>query len=90
MNFLDILSDCHKPRHGTEGLAHEVSVKARNDYADASFCQFLAYVDDAVIEELSLVDTHDLDVGLYLEHAGRGLDGCAGNAVGIVRDDIKV
>ena len=83
MDLLDVLRDGHQAGHGPEGLSEEVRVQAGDDHADAPAGEFLDDADDAVIEELGLVDADDLDVRVDLEHPGRGLDGGAGNAVGV-------
>ena len=90
MDLLDVVGDGEESRHGPEGLAQVVGVQAGDDDADAAVGQFLDHADDAVVKELCLVDAYDLDVRVDLEHPGRGLDGGAGNAVGIVGDDIQV
>ncbi len=91
VHLLDILSDGHKAGHGAEGLVHEVRIKTCDNHTYAAFIgQFLDHIYDAFIEELGFVDAHNLDIGLYLEHPGRGFYGRAGNAVGIVGHHVKV
>ena len=90
MDFLDVVRDGQQARHGAEGLAQVVGVQSGDDDADAPVREFLDDTDDAFVEELGLVDADDLHVRFDLEHAGRRLDGSAGNAVGVVGDDVQV
>ena len=88
--LLDVFRNCHEAGHGAERFSQVVRIQAGDDHADALVGQGLADLDDAVVEELGFVDANHLDIVLYLEHAGRALDGGAGNAVGVVRDHVQV
>ena len=57
MNFLDVLRYRHECRHGTERLAHEISVEAGDDYSDSSVCKCLNNIYESVIEELCFIDS---------------------------------
>ena len=78
------------PGHRAERFAKVVRIQAGDDHADTPVGQFLAYADDAVVEELGFVDAHHLHIGIDLQHAGRSFDGRTGNAVGVVRNYVQV
>jgi hypothetical protein len=71
MYFCDLVGYCHERRHGTERLASEIHVKAGYDDACAAACQFIAYLDKFIVEELGLVNAYDIDIGREQEYACR-------------------
>ena len=90
MDLLDVFGDCHEAGDGAEGLAEVVGVEAGDDDADTAVGEGLGHFDEALVEELGLIDADDLDVAVYLEHPRGILDRSTGNAVAVVGDDVKV
>ena len=60
--LIDILGNSHQRRHRAERLTEEVHIKTCYDYAHTTICQLAADIDNAIIEELRLVDTHDINL----------------------------
>ena len=57
-----IVGNGAESRHRAERHPPEVHIQTCHDDADASVGQLVAYVDDAHVEELSLVDANYIDV----------------------------
>ena len=81
MDLLDIFRNGQQTRNRAEGLAQVVRVQPGDDDADAAVRQGLADFDEALVEELGLVDADDFNVRLDLEHPGGRLDRGAGDGV---------
>ena len=62
VDFLNVFSNCHECRHRSKRLAEEVCVKAGDDNSDSSVGKSLNNFYDALIKELSLVNTYNLNV----------------------------
>ena len=61
-------------RHRSEGHTLEVHVKSGHDDADTMIGQGVAHLDDAVVEELCLVDANHVDVVGQQQDASRRVD----------------
>lgn len=55
-----VLRRSHQRRHRSEGLAREVHVEARHDYPHPAVGQLPADLHQSLVEELRLVDAHDI------------------------------
>ena len=67
----DVFGRGHQRRHRAEGFAGVVHVESRDDDPHAAVGQLAADLDDAVVEELRLVDAHDVDVGGHQQDVAR-------------------
>jgi len=84
----DVFGRGHQRRHRAEGLAGVVHVESRDDDPHAAVGQLAADLDDAVVEELRLVDAHDIDVGGHQQDVPGRVDRRGADGVGVVRDDL--
>ena len=75
MHLSDILRRSHKRGHRTKGHTPIVHIETRNDNADTAICQLAAHIDDAIIEELRLIDAHDIHVRCHKQDILRRLHG---------------
>ena len=66
MHLVDVLRDRHELRDRPEGTAPEVQVQPGHDHSHAEIGEFGHQLDQSSVEELGLVDAHDLDTETQL------------------------
>lgn len=90
VHFGHVLGYGHELWHGAEWYAFEVHVESGYNDAFTTVGQFVAYLDNGIVEELCLVDAYHLCVGGHEQYAAGRLDGGGGYGIGIVRHDVVV
>ena len=90
VGLVHIVGYCHQRRHRTKRYALKVHIQTGTDNAYTTIRQLLAHIHDSHIEELCLVDTHDVDVIYHQEDVltaihRRGLDDIA-----VMRNDVLI
>ena len=83
-----VLRRSHQRRHRSEGLAREVHVEARHDYPHPAVGQLPADLHQSLVEELRLVDAHDIDVRGHQQDILCRIYRRGADRAGIVRNDL--
>ena len=90
MYLRDIVGNGAERRHRPEGYAFVVHIQTGNDNTDTAVGQFVADADQAVVEELGLVDAYYVDIAGQQQDAGRRVEWGRGYGVVVVADDLFV
>ena len=81
MHLVDVLGDRHELGNRPEGAAPEVQIQPGDDHSNAEVGEFGHQLDESPVEELRLVDAHDLDPETQLlPHFVAGRHGHRGQA----------
>ena len=62
MGLIDIFGNGHQSRHRTKRHTLEVHIQTGADNTDTALRQLLAYINNAHVEELRLINTHYIDI----------------------------
>ena len=84
MGLVYIIGNRHECRHRTERYAFEVHIQTGTYDTYTAVCQLLAYIHNAHVEELRLVNTHYVNIVHHEQDILTAVHGCGLNDIAVV------
>jgi hypothetical protein len=89
LQLVDELRACEELGHRSERQPAEVLVESRSDHAGAALRERQRRVDDRRLEELHLVDPHDVDAARPRDELRAAVDGHGRHPHACMADDVR-